>query len=348
MEEYRLPKGEVPRHALATQIGKDGQTVLQWIDEPDTLPNLVALPAIQVLRQVWGHQYHVEAGCLQWRKAADLAAAGQRIDTPYDPDAQYSPKRTTSWVGYKVHLTETCDEQMIVHVLTTSSAERDIQRTLEMEEALTQQGLPPAEHLVDAGYTGAHELLESRARFGIDLIGPVQGDGQWQAKESDGMTTGDFVIDWDAKYARCPQGNVSTQWCEHVRTGGPTIAITFAPKDGRACPLREHCTKTKGRGRTMTVYPQEKHACLQAARQRQTTAAFQRQYARRSGIEGAHAQGMRVADLRHARYYGAKKVHVQHLATAAALDLLRMDAWLQGIPLARTRRSPLARFRKAA
>gem|GEM_PF-4302752 len=98
----------------------------------------------------------------------------------------------------------------------------------------------------------------------------------------------------------------------------------------------------------MTVYPQEKHACLQAARQRQTTAAFQRQYARRSGIEGAHAQGMRVADLRHEWYYGAKKVHVQHLATAAALDLLRMDAWLQGIPLARTRRSPLARFRKAA
>ena len=98
----------------------------------------------------------------------------------------------------------------------------------------------------------------------------------------------------------------------------------------------------------MTVYPQEKHACLQAARQRQTTAAFQRQYAQRSGIEGAHAQAIRVADLRYARYYGAKKVHVQHLATAAALDLLRMDAWLQGIPLAQTRLSPLARLRKVA
>ena len=68
----------------------------------------------------------------------------------------------------------------------------------------------------------------------------------------------------------------------------------------------------------MTVYPQEKHACLQAACQRQTTAKFQRQYAQRSGIEGAHALGMCVADLRHARYYGAKKVHMQHLATAHA------------------------------
>ena len=59
-------------------------------------------------------------------------------------------------------------------------------------------------------------------------------------------------------------------------------------------------------------------------------------------------QGIRVADLRHARYYGAKKVHVQHLATAAALDLLRMDTWLQGIPLAPTRRSLLARLSKVA
>ena len=324
-----MPKGEAARQARATQIGEDGQAVLQWLEEPNTLPEFGTLPAIENLRHVWKHQYACATEGLQWRKADDLAPAGHRIDTPYDPDAHYRTKRTTSWVGYKVHLTETCDEHtphLIVHVLTTTSAERDIQRTLEIEGALTQQGIPPAEHLVDAGYTGAKELLGSQSRCGIDLVGPVQADGQWQAKDGEGITTRDFVIDWEAKQARCPQGKVSTQWCEHGRAGGPMIAIKFAPKDCRACPVREHCTKMHGRGRTITVYPQEKHACLQAARQRQTTVGFQRQYAQRSGIEGAHAQGIRVTDLRHARYYGAKKVQVQHLATAAALDLLRMDA----------------------
>jgi transposase len=160
--------------------------------------------------------------------------------------------------------------------------------------------------------------------------------------------TGDFLIDWEAHQARCPQGQTSTQWCEHQRAGTPLIAIKFAPKACRACPVREQCTKAKGRGRTITVYPRQKHESLQAARQRQTTQEFQGLYAQRAGVEGVHAQGIRVADLRHAHYCGTKKVHLQHLATAAALDLIRMDAWLQGIPLARTRISPLARLKQVA
>ena len=134
VEEYRLPKGETARQARATQIGEDGQAVLHWLEAPDTFPELAAISVIQVLRHVWEHHYACTTGGIRWRKATELAPAGQHIDTPYDPDALYSTKRTTSWVEYKVHLTETCDDQaphLVVHVLTTPSAERDIQRTLE-------------------------------------------------------------------------------------------------------------------------------------------------------------------------------------------------------------------------
>lgn len=31
------------------------------------------------------------------------------IHSPYDLEVRYSSKRETHWVGYKVHLTETCD-----------------------------------------------------------------------------------------------------------------------------------------------------------------------------------------------------------------------------------------------
>jgi len=47
-----LPKGEAARQARAIKIGEDGQAVLQWLEEPDTLPALGELPAIQVLRHV--------------------------------------------------------------------------------------------------------------------------------------------------------------------------------------------------------------------------------------------------------------------------------------------------------
>lgn len=187
---------------------------------------------------------------------------------------------------------------MIIHVLTTSAAERDIQRTLGIEAALTRQGLPPAQHLVDAGYVGADELTQSQLQYGIELVGPIQSDGQWQAKAGEGYDVSRFVIDWDTHQASCPQGKRSRQWVEQQRAGTPLISIKFAPKECRACPVRAHCTKAQGRGRTITVHSQREHEMVQEARQRQMTGEFHRHYAQRAGIEGTFSHGTRVANLR--------------------------------------------------
>jgi hypothetical protein len=56
----------------------------------------------------------------------------------------------------------------------------------------------------------------------------------------------------------------------------------------------------------------------------------------------ARAQGVRRCGLRHARYMGFAKTHLQHLATAAAFNFVRIGEWLAGTPLAKTRRSPFA------
>ena len=40
---------------------------------------------IEVLRRVWLCQFYLEEDHVRWRTAADLAPAGQRIDSPYDP-----------------------------------------------------------------------------------------------------------------------------------------------------------------------------------------------------------------------------------------------------------------------
>jgi IS5 family transposase len=47
-------------------------------------------------------------------------------------------------------------------------------------------------------------------------------------------------------------------------------------------------------------------------------------------------------ELRQARYRGLAKTHLQHVATATAMNLVRLSAWLQGLPRAQTRRSHFA------
>jgi hypothetical protein len=56
------------------------------------------------------------------------------------------------------------------------------------------------------------------------------------------------------------------------------------------------------------------------------------------------SQGVRAMGLRRARYLGLTKTHLQHVLTAAAINLVRLGSWLAGIPLARTRQSAFLRL----
>src|SRR4051812_39411084 len=88
----------------------------------------------------------------------------------------------------------------------------------------------------------------------------------------------------------------------------------------------------------------EEHEALAAARAREAEAAFADEYHRRAGIEGTLSAGVRALHLRRARYIGLAKTHLQHVVTAAAMNLVRLGAWLGGTPLARTRQSAFVRL----
>ena len=68
------------------------------------------------------------------------------------------------------------------------------------------------------------------------------------------------------------------------------------------------------------------------------------QYAQRAGIEGTISQGVRRCGIRRARYRGLAKTQLQHLATASAINLLRVAEWLDETPQAKTRRSAFERL----
>lgn len=102
------------------------------------------------------------------------------------------------------------------------------------------------------------------------------------------------------------------------------------------------CTRAKTSARKLTLQPRAEHEAIQQARQRQETEAFTIQYGRRAGIEGTFSQGVRGLGLRRARYRGLHKTHLQHVATAAAINIGRLADWLNGVPQATTRVSQFA------
>jgi len=65
-------------------------------------------------------------------------------------------------------------------------------------------------------------------------------------------------------------------------------------------------------------------------------------YAPRAGIEGTLSQGIRGFGLRHCRYIGLSKAHVQDIFTAIAMRVVRSTVWLEGVPQAKTRTSRFA------
>ena len=97
---------------------------------------------------------HVSAGPPRFKEVKELARSAELIASPYDTDARYSTKRDISWVGYRVHLTETCDEDspnLITDVLTTEATSPDENKLPVIQEALQERNLLPAEQLIDAG-----------------------------------------------------------------------------------------------------------------------------------------------------------------------------------------------------
>lgn len=343
-EDYRLPKEPGERTALAETIGADGRRLLTALSAPNSPAWLRAVPAVETLRRVWVQQYYADEHRAQWRSEQDLPPAALLISSPYDPDARYSVKRTTMWTGYKVHMTETCEDDephLIIHTETTLATTPDNAVTDTIHHALEGQALLPHTHLVDAGYLDAAMLVTSRSVYEVDMLGPVSLDGSWQAQAATGFDVTHFHIDWAAHRVSCPASRTSRWWMSSTdRHGKEAIRVKFAPTDCQGCPLRLNCTR--GQSRTLTLRPNPaEYQALHAARQRQSTPEFREQYAKRAGVEGTISQAVRVSALRRARYMGLKKVRLQASITAAALNLLRMGAWLAEIPHAHT---PTSRF----
>ena len=297
VEESRLPRQKKEREAWVRTVGEDGIYLLTHIYESETHSWLWEIPAVQILRQVWVHQFYHQDGAVQLRKPEDLPPASLRFDSPYDPEAHYGTKRQTHWSGYKVHISETCDDDqphLITHVETTIAPRSDADMTKPIHEALSEKELLPGTHLADAGYVDAEQIVNSQTDHDLHLLGPVRPDTSWQTIENTGYAITDFVIDWESKLAICPNGATSSAWTPKKDAwNNAVIGVKFSNRDCGPCPTRSCCTRQDTTPRSLTLRPQLQHEALQKSRQQQKTQEWQKQYAKRAGIEGTISQAVR-------------------------------------------------------
>jgi hypothetical protein len=306
-----------------------------------------------VLRRVWARHFErarngPDAGApgsgVRLRPAQGRGP-GDRVESPYDVDARFRSKAGTSCTGYLAHLTETCDEgfpRLVVHADTTPANVLESMSTEPIHHSLAAMGLAPAEHLVDAGYVSAEHLVAAREHHGIDLIGPTRPDQSWQKQAAGAFHATGFVVDWERRRVRCPEGHESTSWGEYRDKASGRICIRagFSSGDCRPCASRSRCTRAASR--RLGLHPRPEHEALAAARARDASEAGRQLYAKRRGVEGTLSQAVRAFGLRRARYRGLLKTGLQNMAIAAAINLDRLAAWFDERQLAPTRTSRFA------
>ncbi len=199
-------------------------------------------------------------------------------------DAHYSKKNTTSWVGYKVHLSETCEPNslhLITNVETTAAPIADGDVTEAIHTSLANKDLLPSKHIVDTGYLDAQLLVTAQQQHQVQLLGPTRSDLRWQSRAGKGFAASDFKVDWQLLVAVCPEGKTITSWTPAIDgRDNEVIKIKFARADCANCPSLHLCTRTKEKRRLVTLRKEAQYKALQAARKQATTDDYKADYAR--------------------------------------------------------------------
>jgi transposase len=119
MTSWRPPASQAKRDELAIAYARDGYALLEAVYDSSAPAWLREIPAVEVLRRVLVQNYTrtITGNGREVIKRREKEPEGDglprghlRIASPYDSDARWGVKREEFWLGYKLHVTETCDD----------------------------------------------------------------------------------------------------------------------------------------------------------------------------------------------------------------------------------------------
>jgi len=321
--DWRLSKGEVK--AAMQKAGSDGFWLLDHLDERAP-QRVLDLSEVATLRQVWEQQFERQEDTKKVTVRQPPIKGKDVIQSPHDPEARWAEKRGKEWVGYKLQVTETAEDdaevQFITDIDVVGANEDDSEVVDDIQGRLIERDLKPDEHYVDKGYVSGPNLAHSADRD-IELVGPALAD---TSRKPEGYKQSDFEIDFEKQEVICPEGKPSEKWYERPQPDGHVGAEVQFRGQCEGCPARAQCAPGKS-GRTLCISPYYEE--LNQRRVEQKTDAFKEKMKRRPAVEGTISESTRKHGTRRARYRGKDKGRLQALFTGAAIDLKRLAKALE-------------------
>lgn len=321
--------GKTVLQAKSAQAGEDMLAI--WKDVAGMWP-IALYDSFLLLQRVFLENYEFDpAGNARVSHAQPTNA----VKNPHEPEAQWSSKSTTkdkAWVGYKVQVAETAQEQprqageptanFLTAIVTQEAPASDKPGMKQVLSEQKEMNLdPPPELFVDGAYVSGPALHEAQQN-GRELHGPAPASpdrGKVFVVEA-------FDVHASERFAICPEGKRSSNCSliheHHGNVMRVVYRIEWTNTLCAACPSFSRCVTADNRHRTIVVG--EHHDLLQARRRDMQTEAFKKLMQQRNGIEGTQSELVRGYGLRHARYRGKAKVRLQNYLIGAACNIRRL------------------------
>jgi len=329
------PRAQAPAlEAKSVQAGRDMLAI--WTQAAGCWA-IEARDAFVLFQRVFLENYMIEVGGEVGKTRAQPTGA---VHNPHEPEAQWSSKSTTrdkSWVGYKVQVAETLQDQpraageptanFLTAIGTQNAPASDKAGMAEVLSEQKDRGLEaPSALYVDGAYVSSEALREAQDE-GRELRGPAPASPD----RGKVFTVEVFDVHVEERYAVCPNGLRSSNCSRLVeqRTGKIDYRIEWSNTVCGACPLQAQCVSAGQDHRTVVVGAL--HSLLQERRREMQTESFKLDMHKRNGIEGTQSELVRGYGLRQARYRGFAKVRLQNYLIGAACNLRRLFrrmAWL--------------------
>jgi hypothetical protein len=180
-----------------------------------------------------------------------------------------------------------------------------------LEEATQRSGQELEQILGDTAY-GDTDTRAELSSLGAEVVAKAP-----PGKRRGMFSLDDFQIDEKRGVMQCPAGKNSIPR-RRVRGRNAGWRYRFSRADCAGCELRPQCTKSKRRGKQLTITANTEQ--LQELRREQRTNRFRERYRQRVVVEHRIARLVQLG-VRQARYMGCGKVSFQVAMAAAVANL---------------------------
>ena len=203
------------------------------------------------LRRVFGEHFRFEEDRLIIKQGKELS--GATLQSPDDPEATYRRKNGENAKGYVANITETCDPDNELQLITAMNVDPNItddQKLMSDDLAGLTERTEIEEIVTDAGYTGptANEAIEAHNLKQTTTA--IKG----RKKKKNKLGLEDFKLtcaeNGTVCSIECPNG------CKgEVREGrgAGRYSAGFSSSDCMACPLRDNCPANQLKKRPVFV-----------------------------------------------------------------------------------------------